>query len=310
MKRKLGLLLLVAATVALLIRWKQPGEHRTEIVTANITPAAPESDASNVVQDISQPANPETTANIEASNTQNTPPELKPVVLPDPTAEHETFLARFDHKLTDDSDIDELIRNRLWLALDQFNNPLVKSLELTPAETEMFKSLVVDNLVSAAALAIPDIEQGPKAVEAAMNKALTDSRDNLNTKIAELLGETRFAIYETYQGDYAQFNRIKFLNGNEPLTDPQTEQVLDIILDEKEIVSSAAAQVQAADAANEQFSAIEQQNQQNAEVQKLINERVYDRLKNILSEDRLASFVEFQARPPQIVSSPSATQNR
>src|SRR5438045_623292 len=150
---------------------------------------------------------------------------------------------------------------------------------------DKFKSLVVDNLVSAANQADGAIERGPRAVETAMNQALVNSRDNLNSMIAELLGETRFAIYETYKGDYAQFNRIKFLKGSEPLSDPQTEQVLDVVLGEKQIVISAAAQVQAADAVNQESVATEQQAQLNVEIQKLINERVYDRLKTILSED-------------------------
>jgi hypothetical protein len=206
-----------------------------------------------------------------------------------PLDENEALLGRFNAKLMDNSELEEFIRTKLWLALDELNNPLVKNLNLTPSETEKFKDLIVNNLIEAAKWSESFLDQGASVVEAEMEGALATERQNFDTQVHRLLGEARYAQYKGYRDDYSQFNRVKFLDGNRPLSDDQAQEVLAVMAAERQIVFAAAESQQNALSADEQA-------QRNYDIQKTINERVYEQLKGYLSADQLAAFADFQAQ--------------
>jgi hypothetical protein len=232
--------------------------------------------------------------------------KANPVRIAEVADGNEIFLARFNSKLMDNSELEEFIRSRLWLALDQLKNPLIASLNLTPAETEQFKNLIVSNLAVASDQAAGQLDDGPLAVEDALEKALAANRDNFRAQVAELLGETRFGVYEAYQEDYGQFNRIKFLPGTESLSDAQAENVLETISNERQTVATAAAFVQEADASGsgQQLSPSETAKQQQA-IKNLIAERACEKLRGSVSAEQLIALKELQEKPPQTVCASS-----
>jgi hypothetical protein len=211
-------------------------------------------------------------------------------VAPAPADESERFLRKFDPKLMENPGMEDLIRNRLWLALDQLNNPLVKKMGLTADETEKFKGLIVDNLVVAVEQAGASSEQGPAAVETAWDNALAARQQDFAVRLRQLLGDARFAQYEAGREDYSQFNGIKFLDGSStPMADGRVEQIISVMQDERRIVDGAVAEAQAGSAAplspEERF-----------QVRELVVARVCDRLYNLLLPEQLAGFGRFQAQ--------------
>jgi hypothetical protein len=207
---------------------------------------------------------------------------IAPAAAPD---EQEVYLARFDPRLTDDSTIEEYLRIRLWLAFDQLNNPLIAGLGLTPAEKEVFKNAVLENLLAATDGAAGRIEQGSDAVKAQIENALAGQQPNLDARLQRLFGAARFTAYLAYREDYGQLNRIKFLKPDEPLSDAQAEQIVLVMADERQRVNSAAAQLQVEE--GDTHSPVSP-----GELQQLINERVKARLAGMLPADHFAAFVE------------------
>ena len=222
------------------------------------------------------------------------PAAVSPMPIAQLTDECDVFLSKFSSQLTDDPATEDLLRNRLWLALDQLNNPLVMSLGLTANETAAVKNMIIDNLVAAAEQARAKSGADPDAIMAEMDAALVAQQDEFESGIAAFLGHDRFAIYIAGREDYAQFNRIKFLNSSEPLTDDQTRQIVAVLLDERQRVNSAAAELWAHEGTTPQSAPSDQWLQ----IRRLIGRRVYDRLQTLLSADRLAAFAEFRLQPP------------
>jgi len=205
-----------------------------------------------------------------------------------PADETEAILARFDARLMKDSELEDFVRNRLWLALDQLNNPLVKSLDLTSGERESFKNIIVDAMARATESAGVMADDGTSAVEAALETALVREQLDVDIKLYQLLGQARYAQYEAWRNDFSQFNRIKFLDPEQPLTDDQAQQVLATIVAERQVVTVAAQQVQA-NAADTSTSV-----EQNDEIQATIKRQVYEQVKSYLLPGQLAAFSRFQ----------------
>lgn len=206
--------------------------------------------------------------------------------------EYEILLQNLSPRLADDPHMEDMLRDRLWLALDQLNCPLLGSLGFTPVEIEKFKALVADNLIAAAGRTTPD---SPFAVEVQLDAALAMQRAEFDAQLRQLLGDARFAAYAAARQDLARFNRLKFLNPQEPLTDGQTGDVLAAIATEKQTVNAAAARLWAEEGVDPESASVEQQADWAAQIQELTDQRIYVRLRSLLSPDRLAAFAEYQA---------------
>jgi hypothetical protein len=209
-----------------------------------------------------------------------------PVVSP-PADEAEPFLRQFDPKLLADPELEDFIRDRLWLALDQLNNPLMQKLGLTDDEIAKFKNLAVSNLVAAAEQGSESMEQGSAATESAIDEALVAQQANFESQLHQLLGDARFAQYENGIEDYSQFFGVKFLAGNAPLPNSQVEEVVSVMQSERNAVNAAAAKIQAAD-----FAPLTADDY--LQMQELIVGRTYDRLTNILPAQQLTAFGQFE----------------
>ena len=210
-----------------------------------------------------------------------------PAKRPDPAEENEAILARFDSRVMNDPEFETFLRNRLWLALDGLNNPLVKSLNLTPAEQESFKRIIVEDMVHATEQAGGTMDQGVSAAETVFETALRRGQSEVDRKLYQLLGEARYGQYEAYRNDFSQFNRIKFLDGRQRLTDDQAEQVLAVMVAERQIVMAAVQQVEA-DAGQPASPA-----ERDDEIQAAIDREVYNKVKAYLSPDQFAAFSRF-----------------
>jgi hypothetical protein len=211
--------------------------------------------------------------------------------------QQEIWVRKFDPVLTDDSTIDDLLRNRLWLEIDRLNCPLVQSLGLAPLEAARLRELFAENLIAAANRAVARLDEGHAAFEQTLDAVLETERPRLQQQIFQLLGEPRSAAFSASVRDVSQFNRLKFLNPVEPLPDRQTFDVLAAISSETELVTLAAAELLLEDGLLSGENLPELPAQWESELQLLTNARVYERLKLLLSPDRLAAFAEFQSYP-------------
>lgn len=206
--------------------------------------------------------------------------------------ENEALLLRFDSRLMNNPELEEFMRRRLWLALDQLNNPLIKKLGLTQEETGKFKALIVDNLVAATQQAGEAAEQGPAAAKAALDDALALQQADYDVQLQQLLGDDRFRKYVADEEDYSQFNGIKFLDGNDPpLADERVEQILGLMQNERKIVNAAVLELRESTSGPQPLSADER-----FQVRQLIDTRVYTRIKSWLPSNELAAFARFQSQ--------------
>ncbi len=271
------MVLIVAAAV--FVSWKKFSRHQAEIIPVAETQLA----------QISSPQSakklPEQTVAIAKTSTQRISVNTIPVFKP--TDEEEIFLQKFDPKLLQNPETEDFIRQRLWLALDQLNNPLMQKLNLSSNEMAEFKNLAVSNLVTATELA-EVTAQNPKMFEGDVDAALDLQRQNFDAQLHLLLGDARFAQYQNGIEDYSQFYGIKFLDGNlSPLPNSSVEQIISAMRTERQTVNAAVAQ--AADGAP--LSADDQ-----LQIHELIFGRTYNRVQNFLSPEQFTAFGQFELR--------------
>ena len=202
-------------------------------------------------------------------------------------------LQRFDPGLMENADFEEIVRIRLWLAEDELNNPLIRKLGLTADELQRLKDLIVDGTVAVSVQAGRAMAQGRPAMEKAWDEAAAAFRPRLDAQWRQVLGESRFAQYEAGREDYAHFNAIKFLDGQQvPLADQRADQVIAVMQDERHVVNAAAAQIQADEARPLSTTELSQ-------MQELIAGRAFGRLQNILDRGQLEALGWLLAPPAE-----------
>lgn len=267
-----------------ILTWSKLTGHRTKTVSVPRQPA-------QIKLAQMKPAPAPAPARLAVARSHPSVPRVfadaKPVA-PEPADENEKFLQQFDPKLLKNPKLEDFIRDRLWLALDQLNNPLIKKLGLSSDEIAAFKELAVSNLVAATEQAETAAGPGPAEVESAIDHALTARQVDFDARLRLLLGDARFAQYENGVEDYSQFNGIKFLDGGSPpLTDARAEQIISVMQSERQKVNAAAVKIE-----NEEAAPLSAGDY--LQMQELIVGRTYERLQNVLLPRQLTAFGQFE----------------
>lgn len=213
----------------------------------------------------------------------------------------------FFAKLMEDPDTKKMIRETQRVMLDQMYGPLVKKLNLTPEQADQFKDLLADNMMKATERA------GSLFGHSATNRTerlakLAEEQKAFEEQVRGFLGETGYAQYQDYQltvSERTQLNQFQQqYAGENALSEQQTEQLLAIMKEEKQHVTAAAGQPlhgSSQDAANMEAMFSSDGTAKLMQMQESINQRVYERSKEVLSENQLASFGRFQTNLLQMM---------
>jgi hypothetical protein len=217
-------------------------------------------------------------------------------------------LGSFLAKLMEDPDTKKMIHEQQRMMLDQLYDPLIKKLDLTPAEAAQFKDLLADNMMKSAEKATSLLGGDGDTNRAAVVETMTAEHKDFEEQIRGFLGETRYAQYQDYQqtvGERTQLSQFRQqTTGENALTDRQTEQLLAFMKEEKQAVAAASGQPPPGagqDAANLQAMLSGGGVEKLLQSQETVNQRVYDRAREVLSPDQLGAFGKFQTNQLQMM---------
>jgi len=138
---------------------------------------------------------------------------------------------------------------------------------------------------------------------------LAEEQKSFDEQVRGFLGETGYAQYQDYQktvGERTQLSQFQQQNagsGN-ALSDQQTERLLQFMKEEKQIVTATAGQSlpgAGQDAATMEAMFSSDATEKLMQTQESINQRVYERAKEVLSESQLSSFGKFQTNQLQMM---------
>lgn len=238
-----------------------------------------------------------------------------PGIAPTPTknetasANDKNPFGQFLAKMMDDPETKKMIREQQRTLLDQLYSPLVRQLGLSPEEAERFKDLVADNMIKGMERGTSLLGSESSTNRAAMLGKLAEEQKSFEEQVRGLLGESRYAQYQDYQqtvGERTQLSQFRqqFAGGENSLTDQQTEQLLAFMKEEKHAVnavggfgSTGASQ----DAASLQAMMSGEGVDKIFQNQEVVNQRVYERARTVLSESQLTAFGKFQANQIQMM---------
>ena len=212
-------------------------------------------------------------------------------------------------KLMEDPETKKMIRQQQRMVLDQLYAPLIKQLNLTPADAEQFKDLLADNLMKGAEKATSLMGADSATNRTEMLAKLAEEQKSFNEQVRGFLGETGYAQYLDYQqtvGERTQLNQFQqqYAGAANALTDQQTEQLLQFMSEEKKNLAATTSEPlpgSSQDAATIEAMLSENATEKLLQRQETINQRVYERAKDVLSEDQLASFARFQTNQLQMM---------
>ena len=211
-------------------------------------------------------------------------------------------------KMMQDPEMKKFMRTQQRLMVDQLYGPLAKKLALTSAETDKFKGLIADNLMSGTEQATSLFGDSASTNRAKTMEMLAAAHQAADDQMKSFLGEDRYAEYKDYQqtvGERAQLNQLKQQNagGENALSDQQTDQLLALMKEEKQ---NAAARGESVFSAGQDQAKLQElvaggQTDKLLESQESLNQRVYDRARDVLTPAQLDSFGAFQTNQLQMM---------
>jgi hypothetical protein len=240
-------------------------------------------------------------AEAASATTAATTPGAKPAKDTNP-------FGNFFAKLMEDPETKKLIRDQQRLMLDQMYGPLVKKLNLTAEEADQFKDLLADNMMKATEKA-GSLFGGDSATNRTERlTSLAEEQKAFEEELRGFLGETRYALYQDYEltvGERTQLNQFQQqYAGENALSEAQTEQLLAIMNEEKQNAAATAGQAwrgTGQDAADLDAMFSSEGMDKIMQMQEALNQRVFDRAREVLSENQLASFGKFQTNQLQMM---------
>jgi len=217
-------------------------------------------------------------------------------------------LGEFFSTMMNDPDAKKMIRETHRVMLNQLYDPLIRQMGLSPEEAGQFKDLLADNMMKGAEKA-SSLFNGSQTNRVEMLKAAAAEQKATDELIRQFLGETRYAQYKSYQetvGERTQLNQFRqqTAGGENALTEPQVEQLLTFMKEEKRAVGAASGQVfpgARQDAANLEAVLSSDGVPKLLQAQETANQRVYERARTVLSENQLAAFGTFQTNQLQMM---------
>src|SRR5439155_5964520 len=157
------------------------------------------------------------------------------------------FFGDFLSKMMDDPEMKKMMRQQQAAMLDMMYGGLFKELGLTPEETDRFKELLLDQGMQGIDKASVFLQAGTdQPNKAAAAKELSHERDEAEEHLKAFLGEARYVEYKDYTETMAermelnQFSQ-QLASSQNPLTDDQTKQLLEIMKAEKRSIPEAFA---------------------------------------------------------------------
>ena len=211
--------------------------------------------------------------------------------------------------LMEDPETKKMIRQQQRMMLDQLYDPLIKRLNLTPEDAAQFKDLLADNMMKGVEKATSLMGAGSATNRTETLARLAEEQKSFNEQVRGFLGETGYAQYLDYQqtvGERTQLNQFQqqYAGAANALTDQQSEQLLQFMSEEKKNLATTTSEPLSGtsqDAATLETMLSENATEKLLQRQESINQRVYERAKDVLSEDQLASFARFQTNQLQMM---------
>jgi len=202
----------------------------------------------------------------------------------------------------------KFIREQQRMMMDQLYAPLVKQMEMSPEEADQFKNKLAENMMKGAEKASSMFGGDASTNRAELMSSISEDQKNSEEELKALLGESRYALYKDYQltvAERTQLNQFKLTGGLQTaLTDDQTEQLLTIMKEEKQSVTSKGGQA-LADLSQKkgamQGMLSDEQIDKMLEAQTEVNERVYNRANELLAPDQMQAFGKFQTNQLQMM---------
>jgi hypothetical protein len=204
-------------------------------------------------------------------------------------------LGKIMSKMMDNPETRKFIRDQQRQMMDPLYGPLVKQMGLTPEEAEKFKDLLADNLMKGAGKASSLFSGLSSTNRTEVLNTLAAERKSFDEQLKASLGDTRYAQYQDYQqtvGERAQLNQFRqqTAGGGNALTDPQTEQLLVFMKEEKQAVAAATGPpLPGTEPGQADLQAMfsEDQAERFLQTQGIVNGRVYERAQAMLAPDQL-----------------------
>ena len=216
-------------------------------------------------------------------------------------------LGNFFAKMMEDPETKKVIRDQQRMMLDQLYDPLIKKMDLTPAEAAQFKDLLADNMMKNAEKAT-SLMGGGATNRTEMLATLSAEQKDFEEQLRGVLGETRYAQYQDYQqtvGERTQLSQFRQqTTGENALTDRQSEQLLGFMKEAKQTMATASGQSgpgNGQNAANMQAMLSGEGTEKLLQSQETVNQRVYERAREVLSADQLGAFGRFQTNQLQMM---------
>ena len=224
------------------------------------------------------------------------------------TASNQGGFGSFLARMMEDPDTKKLIREQQRMMLNQLYNPLIKKLQLTPEEAGQFKALLADNMVKGAEKATALLGGGAATNRAEVLAGMTADQKSFEEQVRGFLGETRYEQYQNYQqtvGERTQLNQFRqqFNEDETAITDAQSEQLLILMQEEKKRVAASGQPLPGAgqNPANMEAMLSGEGVEQVLQAQETVNQNVYERAREVLSEDQLGAFGRFQTNQLQMM---------
>jgi hypothetical protein len=236
----------------------------------------------------------------------STPPATAPGEAPSPlesekSDQHTGAMGKLLAKMMQDPDTRKFIRDQQRQMMDSLYNPLIKHMGLAPEDAELLKDFITESQMNSAEMAGSMFGGGSTNRTEVLNK-LTAEQKETDGQIQAFLGGARYAQYKEYQqtlGERMQLNQFKVQTASDPnpLTDMQAEQLLAIMSEEKQGVAAATGQPLSGlgqDPTSAQAFLSEEQMEKLLESQGIVNQRVNERARTVLSADQWESFSRYQ----------------
>jgi hypothetical protein len=238
-----------------------------------------------------------------------TPETVNSAALPDGSAGSQTAESEgqgpvrggFLSKMMEDPEMQQFLREQQRQMLDPLYQPLINKLGLSKEDADAFKDFLADTQMRGAQHATALF--GTSATERAQAVDVMAAEQEQNEQaIHEFLGEEGYAQYKDYQetlAERAQLGQFSVQNaGSEiALTDEQTEWLLEVIREEKKAVTPRTGWISQGGIPNPdnlQAMISDEGMEPFLDMQAKVNERVYGRAAEGLSEEQLVAFGRFQ----------------
>ncbi len=199
-------------------------------------------------------------------------------------------------EMMENPEMKDAMRAQQKTMLSMLYGALFKKLQLTPEALDQLKDIQLNKQMAGMAM----LGKGDKKQQMA---ALTEAQKQAEQAVKDLLGDEKYAIYQDYESTVGERMAIGQLNQqlsekNMPLDDVQQEEFVTLMLEEREKLKiPPPVEQQAAWAggtpSNEVFEKFLQQ-------QVDLNQRVYARSREVLSEAQQAELKAFQDNQIQV----------